>query len=170
MVYSRHMRHPVVFAAGALALLLCSACAPDKPAMHPGMESLEMRLQSIVDGKSDAADMTVVYDDVHGLWGGVKMTVHGNGKVEQEVHAPVEAMPEAHDITPEEVRVLAKLLLDLEAWEQRTPERTPNADEARTTLTIRVGAMESVIWEWHNEQVADKRAYAVLEKMREFAW
>ncbi len=163
------MKHSITLAAGACVLLLCSACAPEKPSLPPGMESIEMRLQAIADGKADAADMTMIYDDVHGLWGGVRMTMHGDGRVEQEVHAPVEAHPEGHDITKEHVRVIAQLLVDLQAWEQLTPEREANEDESRTMLTIRIGALESSIWEWHNEQVSNDRIYKVYMRLAEFA-
>jgi hypothetical protein len=141
-----------------------------KPVLPPGMHTLETRLNAIVDGTSDPADLTIIYDDVGGLEGGVRTTVHGNGRVEQEVVAPEKSQPTAHDLSIEEIRSLAKLLVDIQAWEQETPEQDVPVDEGRTTLTIKLGAMESRIWERHNDVPTNDRIGKVLRMVREYAW
>ncbi|HRH93591.1 MAG TPA: hypothetical protein PKV72_03605 [Candidatus Peribacteria bacterium] len=163
------MQYSTRLAVGAAALLLFVGCSAKKE-LPPGMQTMETRLQTIVAGKADAADLTVVYDDGDAP-DGVKLTMSGNGKVEREGHLPKapETRNQLHDLTPEQVRVLAKLLVDIQAWEQQTSDHVPAPDETRATLTIHLGAMESQIWEWHTDVAAQNRIGKVRQAIEESA-
>lgn len=163
------MQYSTRLAVGAVALLLFAGCSAKKE-LPPGMQTMETRLETIVAGKADAADLTIVYDDSDAP-DGMKLTVSGNGKIEREGSLPEapENRSQLHDLTPEQVRVLAKLLVDIRAWEQQVSEHTPVPDEARATLTIHLGAMESQIWEWQNDPSANNRIDKVRQAIVESA-
>jgi hypothetical protein len=62
---------------------------------------------------------------------------------------------------------LVRLLVELEAWEQRTPPAEPLPDESRATLTISVGGQTSAVWERYNDMAENARLSLVREKMRD---
>jgi hypothetical protein len=48
--------------------------------------SIQSRLRAILDGGEVPADFEVIYDDLHGLWGGTRMVInggHGQGRRER---------------------------------------------------------------------------------------
>lgn len=115
--------------------------------------SMETVLQAIVRGQRPYPDFFVQYDDVHGLWGGDWLHVSGDGQYEHRHHergAPAATVTRG-TVQDSDIRTLARLLLELEAWQQQTPERAPLPDESRATLTIHIGGTHTTIWEWYNE-------------------
>ncbi|MBL1127406.1 MAG: hypothetical protein HND44_02685 [Chloroflexi bacterium] len=87
-----------------------------------------------------STDFSVQYDDIHGLWGGVWLRISGDGQYEyrRQERGDPEATVTRGTIPAGNIRALARLLVELEAWQQRTPERAPLPDESRATLTIQV--------------------------------
>ena len=127
--------------------------------------SIEAALRDAAAG-SGLADLSIAYSDLHGLWGGVAVRVSGDGEYErvtrQRGAEPVVAHGRAR---PEAVREIARLLLEIEAWEQRVPEAAPVLDESRATLTVRRGGAQSIIWERYNDLAAAGRIARVREAL-----
>lgn len=133
--------------------------------MNPN--SLEKVLQEIALDQRPYPNFSVQYDDVHGLWGGDWLRVSGDGQYEhrRRERGATEATVTRGTIPAGHIHALARLLLELEAWQQRTPERTPLPDESRATLTIQVGDTAVTIWEWYNELERNGRVVRLRNKM-----
>src|SRR5688572_30010067 len=98
-------------------------------------------------------DLYVCYSDMHGLWGGVTVTAGPAGAYERAERRQGDAEPAVvrGTLAPAQLQDLARLLLEIRAWEQRTPEAPPLPDESRATLVIRCAGAKSSIWERHND-------------------
>lgn len=129
---------------------------------------LEQRLKSLLAGTSPLTSFSVTYSDMHGLHGGLTLTIDGTGKVEQKV-VRVETKPTV-GLSKEALRDIIKLLVELKAWEQQIPERSPSPDESRAYVRIKVGESSSEIWEWFNDLKVNERIIRISEKMKEHAW
>jgi hypothetical protein len=133
-------------------------------------QAVARNLEAFLEGRLAAEELRITYSDHHGLWGGLTLTVMGTGRVRQEAVRPSEQPPGPRSLDAEEVRQIVRLLLELSAWEQRTPQRTPRPDESRARLHIRAGAAQSTIWEWFNDLDANDRIVRVRERMKDLAW
>jgi hypothetical protein len=51
-------------------------------------------------------------------------------------------------VTSARIQETKRLLLELNAGEQHTPERAPLPDESRATLRLRASDVEATVWEW----------------------
>ena len=129
--------------------------------MRAGLERLSR-------GAGDLASVSVTYDDLHGLHGGLLLTIYGDGRAEQK--AVRTDMRETRRVSPADLQRLIALVRELQAWEQRTPERAPVPDESRSRLTIRVGEAETTVWEWYNDMRKNARIGRVRDLMTEIAW
>jgi hypothetical protein len=127
-------------------------------------------LEAFLADRLPAETLEITYTDLHGLWGGLRLTVHGTGRVEQEAVRLKETPPNPRQLSPDEVRVIVQLLLDLSAWEQKTPDRSPQPDESRARLFIKAGPGQSMIWEWFNDLQKTDRIVRVREKIKALAW
>ena len=126
-------------------------------------------LRRIADGDGDEG-FAVVYSDMHGLWGGVTITLAGGGECERTRRGPGgEPQVARGRAGPERVAAVARLLLDVEAWQQRTPERAPVPDESRATLTVRCGGATFAIWEGYNDLAANGRMILVRDHLARLA-
>jgi len=87
------------------------------------MQNMEQRLDSFVYGRA-SSNLTVVYSDMHWLWGGVTITVSTNGAYERLEHQRASIVPSlVHTtITTERIRQVVVLLRELRAWEQQILE------------------------------------------------
>jgi hypothetical protein len=105
------------------------------------------------------ADLAITYDDMHGLWGGTTITIRGDGSVERHTKArgAVAAQVSHVSIDQQMLLDLVRLLVQLEAWEQRVPDRPPVPDESCTSLTISLNGGASRIWERFNDLAANNR-------------
>lgn len=130
--------------------------------------SIKENLQAFLDSKFPADELEITYTDLHGLWGGLQITIHGSGKVEQKIVRAQAGVP--HNLTREEINQLIKLLIELEAWIQRVPERPPVPDESRAYLLIRIGELNSETWEWYNDMKDNNRLILILNKIKELTW
>lgn len=125
---------------------------------------VEEGLRRYLEGKLDPNALRITYSDIHALHGGQELSVRGTGSVEARF---VRQKPEAPKEQPRaQVGELVKLLLQIEAWRQLTPDRQPRPDESRARLIIEVGAGSSEIWEWYNDLAANKRLIRVRDHIR----
>lgn len=130
--------------------------------------SIESALRAWEANASSAETLAITYDDRHGLWGGLCLTIFGDGRVEQE--AVQLNVPAAHAVTRTQISELIALLLELRAWEQSEPERAPNPDESQARLQIRVDKESSTTWEWFNDLKRNARIGRVIGRMKRLAW
>jgi hypothetical protein len=125
-------------------------------------------LADVQAGKADLAPLVILYDDLHPFHGGLMLAIHGDGRVEQK--AVRETAGKERTVSRQELLDLVKLLVELQAWEQKTPERPPVPDESRARLTIAYRADQSHIWEWYNDMPSNKRMIVIRERMKKIAW
>lgn len=154
----------------SLLLLLFMPACKALYFMHGQTQPIEKELTNIVATKTVPADLSVTYDDMHGLWGGVTISVGGDGNVEAREREHGGQNPKITNIkiSREQLLELIKLLTELKAWEQQTPERQPVPDESRARLSIKCGGQISLIWEWFNDMEKNRRLMRIKTKMREF--
>lgn len=113
--------------------------------------------------------LTVTYDDLHGLHGGLKLTVHGDGRVEQNAVREKVGQPK-ESVAAADLQRLVALLVELAAWEQRVPKRRPVPDESQAHLRITIDGNSSSIWEWYNDLAKNQRIVRVRDLMKQIAW
>ena len=63
-----------------LAFFIALLCVTESAAQS-GTSSVEQHLKSVLAGATPFDALTVTYTDLHGLYGGLSMTIHGSGKV-----------------------------------------------------------------------------------------
>jgi len=76
-------------------------------------------LLGVAAGKLDPAPLSVTYDDMHALWGGLALTIHGTGKVEQRAAREKVGTPRV--VSRKDLLKLVRLLLREEVWAQGNP-------------------------------------------------
>lgn len=150
----------------AFALAVCAGAPPS--AAPEEASAVKVALLEFLEGKRPAEELEITYSDLHGLYGGLKLTIRGTGDVEQK--AVRRTAPEMHRLTAEQVRQLVELLVEKEAWKQETPEAVAVPDESRATLSITVGTAKSSIWERFNDLKSNKRMIEIRDRMQKFAW
>ena len=120
---------------------------------------MEHELKNILATDIVPAELTIIYDDMHGLWGGTTITVRGDGTTEKqtrETGAPEATISRKH-IDQLELIDLIRLLVELKAWEQFTAEEQPVAGESRARLTLTLNDSSSRVWERVNDMPANDR-------------
>jgi hypothetical protein len=151
----------------AFACLLSISGGSPSPVQNPRAARMHACLDELAAGRADWRKFSLTYDDVHGLHGGLTLTIHGDGHVEQQ--AVRIQTQEPHDVRKRDLEKLLALLRELKAWEQRTPERQAVPDESVASLTIRCGGDAVRIWEWYNEVAANARIRRVHDLMTRLA-
>ena len=158
-----------------LYVLLC-ACVPTRPVQQPVRQPapepgvVERTLRAAAGGAEIPADLVVRYSDMHGMHGGTTISLTAHGTVQSTTVDPRTGPSERRGtIPPDSVRAVIQLLVELAAWEQRTPPRPPVPDESASGLTIRAGGGEVHIWEWYNDMGTNARLIRVLGRLRSFA-
>ena len=111
---------------------------------------MEQQLKDFADGHA-TQNLTIVYSDMHGLWGGITVTLSTSGAYELLERARGAIVPDLvqRTITLAQVQDVIRLLLELRLWEQQALERRPMPDEVLATLTLRTDITEASIWELH---------------------
>ena len=153
----------------------------DGAAGKAGSDPVEMKgeamairenLEAFLAGKVDGGTLKVAYDDLHGLHGGIRLSVDGNGAIVQETRPPggSSAKTPKAMVSKEDFRTLVQLLLELEAWEQQIPERPLLADESLAKLKIETAAGTSSIWEHYNDLKKVQRIVKVRDLLFKIAW
>lgn len=125
-------------------------------------------LEALAAGSGEVDRLTVTYDDIHGLHGGLRLTIQGDGRVQQKALRTKAGTPK--QVSQADVGKLVALLLQHEVWEQRVPNREPKPDESRVRLEVAYGPDRVQIWEWYNDVERNKRIGKVLARMKEIAW
>ena len=156
------------FAALTVACLVTATAASGQGVSNTDRLTVRRGLEEIAAGRGDPVPLVVTYDDLHGLWGGLRLTINGTGQVEQT--AVREKAGEPQGVTRQDLVRLAALLVGHRAWEQRTPERAPVPDESRAYLRLRYCQASVEIWEWHNDLKKNRRIAEIGEFMRKIAW
>ena len=112
---------------------------------------MEQQLKDLAAGRA-TQNLSIVYSDMHGLWGGVTITLSTSGAYELLERARGQVVPDMvhKTITPAQIQEVIRLLLEARVWEQQALQRTPIPDEVLATLTLKSGDTESSIWELYN--------------------
>ena len=112
---------------------------------------MEQKLKDLAEGRA-TQNLTIVYSDMHGLWGGVTITLSTSGEYELLDRKRGAIVPDLvrRIIPPTRVQEIIDLLLETRSWEQQALERAPMPDEVLATLTLRTGGSETSIWELYN--------------------
>src|SRR5690349_6407531 len=112
---------------------------------------MEQQINDLAAGRT-SQNLSIVYSDMHGLWGGVTITLSTNGAYELLERARGQVVPDMihKTVTPARVQEVLRLLLEARLWEQQSLQRTPIPDEVLATLTLKSGNAESSIWELYN--------------------
>lgn len=155
-----------ILTAGILVITLsCGGTA----SITSNFMSVESSLKRIQTEKNVPPDLTITYDDMHGLWGGTIILIDGSGNGERRERARGDRKPKifSKPIPKEQLMELVRLLIEQEAWEQRTPERESVPDESRATLSISVGGQSVRIWEWFNDMEKNRRLSIIKAKMKQ---
>jgi hypothetical protein len=99
---------------------------------------MEIKLKAIVDRHHAPSDLTLTYDDMHGLWGGSILTLPEDCSLERQTNSIESATAEINhkQISEYELLESVRLLVELSAWEQRTPDSQVVLDESRAHLKI----------------------------------
>jgi len=147
----------------ALLVLTQDAADPKKK------DAMKGALQEIAEGKGDLQKFTVTWNDLHGLHGGLKLTIRGDGTISQEAKFTKVGEPK-EKVDPKALRELVDKLLALEAWVQKVPERPAIPDESRARLTITAGGESVTVWEWYNDLAKNKRLVEIRDLMQKLAW
>jgi hypothetical protein len=131
---------------------------------------MQQQLKDIAE-ESSTPNLSIVYSDMHGLWGGVTITLSTDGAYELLERARGQIVPDMvrKTVTPAHVQEVIGLLLETRAWEQQTLQRTPIPDEVLATLTLRTDEVESSIWELYNNLEKNGRLLRVRTLLLELA-
>src|SRR5580765_545003 len=76
---------PVTLRSAATAGALALSCALQLPIQPAGAAQVRAGLADLAAGRADWAAFAVTYDDLQGIHGGLILTIHGDGRVEQRV-------------------------------------------------------------------------------------
>jgi hypothetical protein len=132
--------------------------------------SMEQQLKDFAEGRA-TQNLSIVYSDMHGLWGGVTVTLSTSGAYELLERARGQVVPDLvhKTITPAQIQAVIDLLLGLRLWEQQTLQRTPIPDEVRATLTLKIGEAEASIWELYNNLEKNGRLMHIRKLLLDLA-
>ena len=139
--------------------------------MFPTHESGQIAsiLERIASGELDPGPLVVEYNDLHGFHGGLKLTIHGTGDVQQQ--AVRERVKTPKKVSSEDLLRLVRLLSTQQVWEQRVVrEGLGVPDESLAHLTVRYEEERAGIWEWYNTLQSNQRIVVIREMMKEIAW
>jgi hypothetical protein len=140
------------------ALWLLNAAVQGAPD-HP----LERALAEAMHADASRVGLVLVFDDVHPLWGGALFELAPDGQLTRTDVPPAQQAPvtSSTQLDASDRAALLALLMGLEAWEQRVPDRIPVPGESRAYLGVRLEDAETSIWEWANDLPDNKRLYQV---------
>ena len=126
-------------------------------------------LEQIASGKLDPGPLVAEYSDLHGFHGGLKLTIHGTGDVQQQ--AVRERVGTPKKVSRDDLLRLVRLLLAQQVWEQRVVrEGLPVPDESLAYVTVLYKEERAGIWEWYNTLHRNQRIVVIRELMKEIAW
>jgi hypothetical protein len=151
-------------------LVVLSACRPPAPPAAPVRQAtpLEVALRAAAGGGDVPPDFQVIYSDMHGMHGGTTIRLAADGTLASQHMQQGVLTERAGRVPADSVRALIGLLVELQAWEQRTPPRPPVPDESAAGLRIQAGGEEARIWEWFNDMGTNQRLSRILGMLRRY--
>ncbi len=150
-----------------LALLMAAIGMVATPTAAAGPD-LAGVLRAAVQSSRVADGLVVVYDDIHPLHGGERIEIRADGRATRRDVVGDRATTRTARVAPGDLLRLQRLLVEIAAWEPRTPTRTAVPDESRTTLTVQAGGATATTWEWYDDLAANRRiarVKALLEQL-----
>lgn len=126
-----------------LAPLPCGAAGSD----------LRVVLEGALGAGAVPSELVITYTALHPFHGGTEVEVFGDGTAVRTTRrrGDLRASIRQTELPDDQVLGLVELLVELEAWEQRVPERAPVPDEGRASLRIEIGGLQGGFWEWYND-------------------
>jgi class 3 adenylate cyclase len=122
-------------------------------------------LLSFLDSETSPASLRIIYEELHPTQEISRIVIQGSGEVRQEGEML------GGDIPPlrlAEMENLIRLLIDIEAWEQKIPWRETDSPKGRAYLRVQVEGVSSEIWEWYDELDSSRRMVKVLDQLKKF--
>jgi len=152
----------------ALFFLFTGISMGNGPDMDGQKNDIRERLRAFLNGQLPPEQLKISYSDLHGLYGGLEMSITGAGEVHQK--AVRRSAPTPEKLSGLQIRKLAEMILRLNLFDQETPAVPALPDESRAVLKIIAGDAESIIWERFGEMKQNNRMILVRQLMQEFAW
>ena len=135
--------------------------------VEPAVPDVSSNLRALLDDEFSPTSLRVTYGEIHPTRDGPRLIINGTGQIQQEGEGADGGL--YPDLSPAEVENLVRLLLDIEAWEQRTPWREADSEEIRAYLRVQVGGASSEIWEWYDELDHNRRIVQLLDQLKRVA-
>lgn len=149
--------------------ILLNACNDGRAQTPVPTNDIRDALTQLARGESDLGPLTVTVDHLHALHGGLELTIHGDGTIQQK-SLDTKAGELKDKVTQEDLKSLVALLVKHEVWIQRVDERQPVPDESRATLKTCYRDQCVEIWEWYNDLDKNARIGDVLKFMQKITW
>ena len=103
--------------------------------VEPSVPKVSSNLRALLADEFSPTSLRVTYEEIHPTQDGPRLMIKGTGQIQQTgAGANAGVYP---DLSPAEVENLVRLLLDIEAWEQRTPWREAAPTKSGPTLEYR---------------------------------
>ena len=152
---------------GVLVLVLMVMVWPrgsdSVPATAPEIVS---ELEAFLEDQISATSLRIPYDELHPSQDGPRIVIKGTGTIQREV-----ADPNGYtNLSLAEIENIVRVLIDMEAWEQRSPYRETASNESRAYLRVQVGGASSEIWEWYDELDSNQRIVKLLDQLKKPAF
>ena len=151
---------------GTLSFFGCQGSGAQPPNVAAEIENAFIQLNA---GKGDLNLVTLTFDHLHALHGGLQLTIRGDGAIQQQVVRTKAGEPK-DKVTQDDLKSLVALLVKHEVWTQRIDERQPVPDESRAILRTCYRDQCAEIWEWYNDLEKNARIGDVLKFMQAVAW
>jgi len=132
--------------------------------VEPAVPDVSSNLRALLDDEFSPTSLRVTYEEIHPTQDGPRLMIKGTGQIQQTGEGANAGM--YPDLSPAEVENLVRLLLDIEAWEQRTPWREAASDKIRAYLRVQVGGASSEIWEWYDQLDDNRRIVQLLDQLK----
>ena len=165
----RHGHSIAVFGAAAFVLAVVSSCQHGRAQTPDPVATIRNALTQLARNEADFAPLAVTFNDLHGLHGGLQLTIHGDGKIEQK-SMRIKAGAPKDKVAQDDLKSLVALLVKHEVWAQRVAERQAVPDESRSTLKTCYRGQCVEIWEWSNDVDKHARIGDVRKLMEKIAW
>jgi hypothetical protein len=132
-------------------------------------DALRVELERSLDNGVAPRDLVITYHAMHPFHGGTIVEVRGDGQAlrTSRRRGDLQSSIRQVELEPEALLEIVTLLVELEAWEQRVPERAPVPDEGRARVSIEMGGLEGGFWEWYNDLGEHDRLLRVSALMTE---
>lgn len=157
----RGQRNPASPAVGATPST--SESLPEEAASD--LHQVHMGLLSFLDSEISPASLRIIYEELHPTQEVSRILIQGTGEVQQEGEMLGGDIPR---LRLAEMENLIRVLIDMEAWEQKIPWRETGSQESRAYLRVQVGGVSSEIWEWYDELDSNRRIVKVLDQLKKF--